>query len=78
MPHFKDTLEAGLAQNGQVVVRRVPPHAPIAAHPPAQPMIPTYVFGWPSGKETGNYLAIDLGACLRLVPALAWLPCRRP
>ncbi|CCM01376.1 uncharacterized protein FIBRA_03426 [Fibroporia radiculosa] len=25
------------------------------------PMIPTYVFGWPSGKETGNFLAIDLG-----------------
>ncbi|GJE93057.1 hexokinase [Phanerochaete sordida] len=25
------------------------------------PMIPTYVFGWPSGKESGNYLAVDLG-----------------
>ncbi|PSR84107.1 hypothetical protein PHLCEN_2v5535, partial [Hermanssonia centrifuga] len=25
------------------------------------PMIPTYVFGWPTGKETGNYLAVDLG-----------------
>ncbi|PCH36956.1 hexokinase [Wolfiporia cocos MD-104 SS10] len=25
------------------------------------PMIPTYVFGWPTGKEQGNYLAIDLG-----------------
>ncbi len=24
-------------------------------------MIPTYVFGWPSGKETGMYLAVDLG-----------------
>lgn len=24
-------------------------------------MIPTYVFGWPSGKETGDYLALDLG-----------------
>jgi len=27
-----------------------------------QPMIPTFVFGWPSGQETGEYLALDLGA----------------
>ena len=26
-----------------------------------QPMIPTWVFGWPSGKEKGSYLAVDLG-----------------
>ncbi|KAI0039975.1 hexokinase [Auriscalpium vulgare] len=25
------------------------------------PMIPTYVFGWPTGKETGDFLAVDLG-----------------
>lgn len=25
------------------------------------PMIPTFVFGYPSGKETGEYLAVDLG-----------------
>ncbi|RSH84456.1 hexokinase A [Apiotrichum porosum] len=25
------------------------------------PMIPTYVFGWPSGKEHGEFLAVDLG-----------------
>lgn len=25
-------------------------------------MIPTFVFGWPSGHETGEYLALDLGA----------------
>lgn len=24
-------------------------------------MIPTFVFGWPSGQEKGDYLAIDLG-----------------
>ena len=24
-------------------------------------MIPTYVFGWPSGEETGEFLAVDLG-----------------
>jgi hexokinase len=24
-------------------------------------MIPTFVFGWPHGKETGDYLAVDLG-----------------
>ncbi|KAI0030564.1 hypothetical protein K488DRAFT_79558 [Vararia minispora EC-137] len=25
------------------------------------PMIPTYVFGWPTGQETGEFLAVDLG-----------------
>jgi len=25
------------------------------------PMIPTYVYGWPTGKEVGPYLAVDLG-----------------
>ncbi|KAM0749042.1 hexokinase [Meredithblackwellia eburnea MCA 4105] len=25
------------------------------------PMIPTFVFGWPTGKEKGSYLAVDLG-----------------
>ncbi|WVQ77448.1 hypothetical protein IAR50_007134 [Cryptococcus sp. DSM 104548] len=25
------------------------------------PMIPTYVFGWPTGEEVGDYLALDLG-----------------
>lgn len=25
------------------------------------PMIPTWVFGWPTGKETGDYLSLDLG-----------------
>jgi hexokinase len=24
-------------------------------------MIPTFVFGWPTGKETGDFLALDLG-----------------
>jgi hexokinase len=23
--------------------------------------VPTFVFGYPSGKETGEYLAVDLG-----------------
>lgn len=26
-----------------------------------QPMIPTYVFGWPTGQEQGDFLAVDLG-----------------
>lgn len=26
-----------------------------------QPMIPTFVFGWPTGEETGEFLAVDLG-----------------
>lgn len=25
-------------------------------------MIPTFVFGWPTGQEKGDYLALDLGA----------------
>lgn len=25
-------------------------------------MIPTYVFGWPTGEELGDFLALDLGA----------------
>ncbi|KAF8152929.1 hexokinase [Crassisporium funariophilum] len=25
------------------------------------PMIPTFVFGWPTGQEKGDYLAVDLG-----------------
>ncbi|KAG8746284.1 hexokinase A [Ceratobasidium sp. 414] len=25
------------------------------------PMIPTFVFGWPSGQESGDFLAVDLG-----------------
>ncbi|KAF9261732.1 hexokinase [Marasmius fiardii PR-910] len=25
------------------------------------PMIPTFVFGWPTGKENGDFLAVDLG-----------------
>lgn len=30
----------------------------------SQPMIPTYVFGWPTGEETGDFLAVDLGTQL--------------
>jgi len=41
---FKEALETGLEQPGQVV-----------------PMLPTYVFGWPTGNEMGEFLAIDLG-----------------
>jgi len=26
-----------------------------------QPMIPTFVFGWPTGEETGDFLSVDLG-----------------
>ena len=26
-------------------------------------MIPTFVFGWPTGEEKGDYLAVDLGEC---------------
>ena len=27
-------------------------------------MIPTFVFGWPTGEERGDYLAVDLGPFL--------------
>jgi hypothetical protein len=30
-------------------------------HEIQQPMIPTFVFGWPTGEETGDFLAVDLG-----------------
>ncbi|KAE9402725.1 hexokinase [Gymnopus androsaceus JB14] len=30
-------------------------------HKQIVPMIPTFVFGWPSGKESGDFLALDLG-----------------
>ncbi|KAJ8082217.1 hexokinase [Marasmius tenuissimus] len=30
-------------------------------HDQIVPMIPTFVFGWPTGKERGDYLALDLG-----------------
>lgn len=36
-------------------------HQSICAQLLFQPMIPTYVFGWPTGQETGEYLALDLG-----------------
>ena len=26
-----------------------------------KPMIPTFVYGYPTGQETGAYLAVDLG-----------------
>jgi hexokinase len=28
---------------------------------PHKPMIPTFVFGWPTGEEIGDFLAVDLG-----------------
>ena len=34
-----------------------------------QPMIPTFVFGWPTGEETGEYLAVDLGMWVVVVVA---------
>ncbi len=59
---FKEALENGLEKRDQVVVRR---NASIFTHQKldlsCQPMIPTYVFGWPTGREKGDYLAIDLG-----------------
>ncbi|KAJ7092868.1 hexokinase [Mycena belliarum] len=33
----------------------------LAKHKQTVPMIPTFVFGWPSGQETGDILAVDLG-----------------
>lgn len=37
-------------------------------------MIPTYVFGWPTGQETGSYLAVDLGEFLSLFAFPQFLP----
>ncbi|KAI5118647.1 hypothetical protein M0805_002567 [Coniferiporia weirii] len=41
-------------------------------HEQIVPMIPTFVFGWPTGDELGDYLALDLGGtnlrvCLKLI-----------
>ncbi|KAI1787052.1 hexokinase-domain-containing protein [Ganoderma leucocontextum] len=33
----------------------------LAKHGQVVPMIPTYVFGWPTSQELGNFLAVDLG-----------------
>ena len=30
-------------------------------------MIPTFVFGFPTGKEQGDFLAVDLGASMLYV-----------
>lgn len=76
---FRETLDAGLETPGQVVVRTIlVVSPPIPKHTPTpmclvspstdtglQPMIPTFVFGWPSGDESGDYLAIDLGTLAR-------------
>lgn len=35
-------------------------------------MIPTYVFGFPTGQEQGDYLAVDLGTFC-FVPTLLYL-----
>lgn len=37
-------------------------------------MIPTYVFGWPTGKETGDFLALDLGVSLLSICLLFFFP----
>lgn len=66
---FTESLELGLESNGQVVVgvfrlilSHLKPIARLRGVRSTQPMIPTFVFGWPSGQETGEYLALDLGA----------------
>lgn len=63
---FKESLELGLAKHKQVVVSvsfldmRIYFISTSWSYG-CQPMIPTYVFGWPTGEEKGNYLAVDLG-----------------
>ena len=63
---FKESLELGLAKHKQVVVSvsfldmRIHFISTSWSYG-YQPMIPTYVFGWPTGQEKGNYLAVDLG-----------------
>lgn len=64
---FKDALENGLEKRDQIVVCRTGNFfIRWKLNPSCQPMIPTYVFGWPTGREKGDYLAIDLGTLLRL------------
>ncbi|EIW69221.1 hypothetical protein TREMEDRAFT_39456 [Tremella mesenterica DSM 1558] len=42
---IEESLDKGLQKDGQILI-----------HP-----VPTFVFGWPSGEEMGEYLALDLG-----------------
>jgi len=35
-------------------------------------MIPTFVFGWPTGEEKGDYLAVDLGECTAYMPLVLY------
>lgn len=36
-------------------------------------MIPTFVFGYPTGQETGAYLAVDLGSLHFIILLLNYL-----
>lgn len=67
---FIDTLERGLQHDKQMVVRLYSSLFTLtpAAHVPDLRArsdwttgLISQVFGWPSGKEVGQYLAIDLG-----------------
>ena len=58
---LKEALNRGLEKPDQAVVRRRCLTTFSSDLSVMQGMIPTFVFGWPSGNETGNFLAIDLG-----------------
>jgi hexokinase len=66
---FRDALELGLEKPGQVVVCSVQIFSRncLLLLVIYQPMIPTFVFGFPTGSESGDFLALDLGSFTILI-----------
>jgi len=58
-----DTLFTLTPQRMRMIVEAFAETLELGLSKPNQivPMIPTFVFGWPSGQETGDFLAVDLG-----------------
>lgn len=58
-----ETLFTLTPQRMRMIVDAFTESLEIGLESPGQvvPMIPTFVFGWPTGQETGEYLALDLG-----------------
>ncbi|KIM41303.1 hypothetical protein M413DRAFT_445334 [Hebeloma cylindrosporum] len=58
-----ETLFTLTPQRMRMIVEAFKEYLELGLEKPKQtvPMIPTFVFGWPSGEEKGDYLAVDLG-----------------
>ncbi|KIJ91228.1 hypothetical protein K443DRAFT_686223 [Laccaria amethystina LaAM-08-1] len=58
-----ETLFTLTPQRMRIIVESFKETLELGLQKPEQivPMIPTFVFGWPTGQEKGDYLAVDLG-----------------